>query len=324
MCIVHRIIINKLRMHHLYIMKDNRQRFFFDNSPVRGDVVSLEKTLAVILAQRDYPLALKKLLGEMLVTTSLLASTIKIEGRLSIQLQHQGSQDNAAEPLLSWAMAECNDKGELRALAKWRTDDEWQTLTSASDAFTALNNHADNAHAGVMFINIEPDHGQRYQGIVERVSNDLAECITHYQTQSAQIPTLLKLSCNGDTAGGIMVQKLPSQTEEEQATLDDDLWPRLTALTETLSDKELIELPATDILHRLYHEEDVMLPESTELKFGCTCSHERCETALQNVGLAGVQEVLQTQDPIEMDCQFCGQIYRFNKAAALALFELPN
>lgn len=311
-------------MTHSLSTQDSRQRFFFDNSPVRGDVVSLEKTLAVILAQRDYPHALRQLLGEMLVTASLLASTIKIEGRLSIQLQHQGTQDATGEPLLSWAMAECNDKGELRALAKWRDDATWSELVSADDAFSALDNQTNQAHAGVMFINIEPDQGQRYQGIVERVSNNLGECISHYQIQSAQIPTLLKLTCNGDTAGGILLQKLPSQSDEEQDQLDNDLWPRLTALTETLSDKELLELPATEILHRLYHEEEVKLPDAVALSFGCTCSQERCEAALQNVGLAGVQDILNEQPEINMDCQFCGQVYRFNKADALALFDLPS
>lgn len=305
-------------------IKDSRQRFFFDNSPVRGDVVSLEHTLTDVLAQRDYPLALKKLLGEMLVTASLLASTIKISGRLSIQLQHQPTASDS-EPLLSWAMAECNDQGELRALAKWREDAQWQQLSLASDAFDALNTaNANTQHGSVLFINIEPDQGQHYQGIVERVSNDLAECISHYQAQSAQIPTLLKLACNGDTADGIMIQKLPSQSDDEQHTLDTDLWPRLTALTETLSEQELLELPARDILHRLYHEETVRLPEATALRFGCTCSHERCEAALQNVGLTGVQEILQEQIEINMDCQFCGQIYRFSKIEALRLFDLPS
>lgn len=42
--------------------------------------------IANVIAQKDYPVALQKLLGEMLVAASLLIGTLKIDGRLSIQL----------------------------------------------------------------------------------------------------------------------------------------------------------------------------------------------------------------------------------------------
>ncbi|MCX2633093.1 Hsp33 family molecular chaperone HslO, partial [Klebsiella pneumoniae] len=59
-------------------MSDLRQRFFIEDSPVRGEVVHLEEALQTILAQRDYAPAVKILLGEMLSATALLASTLKI------------------------------------------------------------------------------------------------------------------------------------------------------------------------------------------------------------------------------------------------------
>ena len=69
-------------------MRDERQRFFIEQSPVRGDVVRLADSYQQIIAQKDYPVALQKLLGEMLVAASLLIGTLKIDGRLSIQLQN--------------------------------------------------------------------------------------------------------------------------------------------------------------------------------------------------------------------------------------------
>ncbi len=90
-------------------MSDLRQRFYIEDSPVRGEVVHLEETLQTILAQRDYAPAVQVLLGEMLSATALLASTLKIKGRISLQIQASGS--------FKWAMAECNHLGEVRALA---------------------------------------------------------------------------------------------------------------------------------------------------------------------------------------------------------------
>lgn len=68
-------------------MSDLRQRFYIEDFPVRGEVVHLEEALKTILAQRDYMPAVQILLGEMLSATALLASTLKIKGRISLQIR---------------------------------------------------------------------------------------------------------------------------------------------------------------------------------------------------------------------------------------------
>ena len=102
--------------------------------------------------------------------------------------------------------------------------------------------------------------------------------------------------------------------------MDEDLWPRVTMLTETLKAEELVSLDTNEILYRLYNEEQVRLPEAEQLKFGCTCSKERCAIALQQIGVESVRETLEFQNPIEMDCQFCNSQYTFTAEEALGLF----
>lgn len=288
-------------------MTDTRQRFFIDNSPVRGEVVHLDSALHTILRQRDYPEALSRLLGEMLVASALLASTIKIKGRLSLQAQGGGA--------FKWAMAECNDRGELRALAEWDEGTDFSAIQTANDALQALQD-------GVLFINIEPEGGERYQGIVPLEGLTLAQCLSQYYDMSAQIPTRLALSSDHHHAGGLLLQLLPRSGEEEQEMVDNDLWPRLTLLTDTLKPEELRDLSASEILYRLYHEEHVRLPEVEDLRFGCTCSRERCEEALTQIGREAVQEILTEETEIKMDCQFCNTQYRFGPEEALGLFGL--
>lgn len=297
---------------------DMRQRFFIQNSPVRGDVIRLSTSYAKIIAQKDYPIALQKLLGEMLVASGLLISTLKIEGRLSIQLQNNGLE-NTETTALKWAMAECDDKGNIRGLADWQGN--WSGLTSADDAFQTLGNTGE----GVLFINIQPTDslmgGEGYQGIVERVADNLADCLAHYQKQSVQIPTLINLACDGLQAGGVLVQLLPRTSEEEQEAVDTDLFPRLTILTKTLKEHELTTLPASEILFRLYHEEEVVTPESTPLQFSCTCSAEKSAGAIVQLGEAQALEVADEHGgEIALDCGFCGQVYRFNKAEIKQIF----
>lgn len=286
---------------------DHRQRFYIDNSPVRGDIVHISSALETILAQRPYPPAIALMLGEMLAAAALLATTLKFKGRLS--LQAQGSGD------LKWVMAECTDQGELRGLADWNHSNPFSDLKTSDDALQSLTD-------AVLFINIEPDRGERYQGIVPLEEPTIAGCLSQYYALSAQVPTQINLACDGLQSAGLLIQLLPRSGEEEQAMVDDDLWPRLTMLTQTLKSDELIDLPARDILHRLYHEEDVRLPEPELLKFGCTCSRDRCIDALRQVGQDAVEEILSTDDEIKMDCQFCNTAYRFGPVEAMALFGL--
>lgn len=286
-------------------MSDLRQRFYIENFPVRGEVVHLEEALQTILAQRDYMPAVKILLGEMLSATALLASTLKIKGRISLQIQASGT--------FKWAMAECNHLGEVRALADYETDPRFVEATDSSAVLGALVNP-------VLFINIEPEFGERYQGIVPLDQVTLAGCLMQYYDLSAQIPTRIVLASTDKRSGGLLIQLLPRHDEEEQNLVDEDLWPRLTMLTETLKAEELTNLDANEILYRLYNEEEVRLPEIEALKFGCTCSKERCANALIQIGVDAVHETLEQQNPIRMDCQFCNTQYTFTAEEALALF----
>lgn len=286
-------------------MSDLRQRFFIENSPVRGEVVHLEDALKTILSQRAYAPAIKILLGEMLSATALLASTLKIKGRISLQIQASGS--------LKWAMAECNHLGEVRALADYEADDRFEESKDSSIVLSTLLNP-------VLFINIEPEFGERYQGVVPLDQPNLAKCLMQYYDLSAQIPTRIVLASSAERSGGLLIQLLPRNNEEEQQRVDEDIWPRLTMLTETLKAEELTDLDAQEILYRLYNEEEVRLPEAEKLHFGCTCSKERCADALIQIGANAVRETLEEQNPITMDCQFCQTRYSFSAEEALGLF----
>lgn len=286
-------------------MSNLRQRFYIENCPVRGEVVHLEEALQTILQQRQYPQAVQILLGEMLSATALLASTLKIKGRISLQIQAQGT--------FKWAMAECNHLGEVRALADFEADPRFEQATDSSTVLSAL-------HQPVLFINIEPEFGERYQGIVPLDQPNLASCLMQYYDLSAQIPTHIVLASNEKRTGGLLIQLLPRNSEEEQRFVDEDLWPRLIMLTETLKAEELTSLSANEILYRLYNEEDVRLPELEQLQFGCTCSKEKCANALIQIGVSAVKETLEFQNPIEMDCQFCNTKYQFTAEEALGLF----
>ena len=284
-----------------------RQRFFVEHSPVRGDVVRLSTAYQTVIAQKAYPSALQALIGEMLVAASLLIGTLKIDGRISIQLQGDGTTK------LHWAMAECDHTGAVRALADFDPDG-WDHALTSDDAFAQLGAHDTD---GVLFISIHPERGESYQGIVERVSGNLGECLAHYQKQSAQIDTLIHLAADASGAGGIILQKLPQSTSDAD---DPDLWGRLTLLASTLKSDELTTLPAEELLYRLYHEEQIILPDVKQLDFGCTCSAEKSASAIIQLGKVDALTIAKERGEIALDCGFCGQVYRFDPSQVAALF----
>lgn len=289
-------------MKHPTSNDDYRQRFFVKDSPVRGEVVKLTDSYRQVLDKKPYPPALKSLLGELLAAACLLAGTLKIKGRLSIQLQ---ANDNQSP--LRWAMAECSSTGSVRALAEFCGD--WEDKKSAKEAFLSLG-------LGVLFINLHQD-GKDYQGIVEKTSDSLADCLSHYQKQSAQIPTFIKLASKDGVAAGILLQKLPQNASDKD---DKDLWQRMQILAHTLKDEEMTCLDSGELLHRLYHEEAIVLPDSTPISFACTCSYDKSQSAIINLGQSEADDIIAKDHTIVLDCGFCGASYRFDGDEVARLF----
>lgn len=88
---------------------DTLQRFLFEHTPIRGEIVHLDATWQAILAKHDYPDQVRDLLGEMMAAAVLLAASLKMHGRLVIQLQGNGP--------ITLMVVECSNAHELRGLA---------------------------------------------------------------------------------------------------------------------------------------------------------------------------------------------------------------
>lgn len=281
-------------------MPDIRQRFYFADSPVRGEIVQLEQTLADIFERHHYPSVIQHLLAEFVSASVLLTATLKLEGRLSLQARGNGA--------IKMIMAECNHHHQVRAIAQLADDGQ----------FADNANLAQLLGEGLLVITLEPEHGQRYQGIVELVGNNLTAYLENYFSQSEQLPTRLWLAANAAHAGGLLLQALPQSQEDE----DEDRWPRLLQITQTLKADELLTLSADELLYRLYHEESVTLPETQTVSFACTCSREGTAQALVSIGQAECEDILAEQGSIRLNCQFCHSEYVFDANDVRALFKV--
>ncbi|RBB94391.1 redox-regulated molecular chaperone Hsp33, partial [Pseudomonas sp. MWU12-2115] len=69
---------------------DFTQRFIFDESDARGELVALERSYAEVLAKHAYPEPVAQLLGELMAAASLLVGTLKFDGLLILQARSEG------------------------------------------------------------------------------------------------------------------------------------------------------------------------------------------------------------------------------------------
>ena len=280
-------------------MTDQLQRFIFDNTDIRGQLTRLDASYRDTLSSHQYPPVVARLLGEFLCAAALMSTTIKFDGTLTLQARSEGQI-----PLI---MAEADSDQQLRAIAR---DAD---AADSEDFHRLLKN-------GQLSITITPRQGQRYQGIVPLEGDSLAECLESYFRQSEQLNTRLWLHSNGELAAGMLLQELPKSEfmDQQQRELQ---WQHLVQLTETITDRELFELPFEQLLHRLYHQDALRLFAATDLRFQCSCSQQRMLAALRSLGEQELQSIIEEQGRIEITCEFCHQHYQFRQADIQSLFE---
>lgn len=284
-------------------MTDQIQRFLFDNTNVRGEVVSLEQAHAEVLERHDYPPAVTRQLGELLAAVALLTETVKLDGTMSIEVRGKGA--------LSLLMAESNPGGELRAIAQL---DEEAAIPDDDAGFTELLGE------GQITITLDPREGHRYQGIVTLEQDSLAGCLEDYFSRSEQLPTRLWLAADQQRCGGLLLQRLPDESRGQ----DEDAWERMVHLAATLTADELLSLEQHDLLHRLFHEEQVRVFDPKALYFGCSCSRERIAGALLSLGDEELRDILAEQGGIATQCHFCHTRYQFTVAEVEAMLDDPE
>jgi molecular chaperone Hsp33 len=276
---------------------DQLQRFSFDDTAIRGEIAHLDQSFGGVLERHQYPPVISKALGELMAATALMSASLKFKGRLTLQIRLPGH--------ISLLQAETSDQGELRAIARYDHEQPESALVFDD---------------GQLVMTVEPELGQKYQGITSINAGNVAASLEEYFLQSEQLPTRFWLNSDGQKAAGLMLQKLPSQELEA----DIDAWDRISHLASTVRSDELLELPTDELLHRLYHDETVRLYPASSLSFACTCSRPRLAAALHQLGYDELRTMLQESTPIQVACEFCKQNYLFDANDVEELFPERN
>ena len=274
-----------------YPTNDDSYRFLFENADIRGETVILDNVLKDLLATHEYGPGVQKLLGEFAAATVVISNNLKFDGKVMLQGRGDGP--------ISLIMVECSSDGHIRGIARGALDAPEGSLRT-------------HLAEGVLTLTIEPEIGQRYQGIIAIQRDELADVLSDYFEQSEQLATKFWLSTRAGASAGLMLQQLPKQlVTSEEARLDQ--WQTLCALADTMTPDELIDTETDRLLFRLFNEWDVKRFEPKRIRFSCNCSRDRSLNAIRLLPDHEITELFEEQQTVTMNCEMCGESYRFTR-----------
>ena len=295
---------------------------------LRGRVVRFGPAIDTILSRHNYPPPVAKLVGEAIVLTVLLGSTLKFEGRFILQTQSDGP--------VRMLVIDYTTPGKVRACARF---DKARVATAMASGAADAGALLGRGHLA-MTIDQGPDTA-RYQGIVALEGKDLEHAAHEYFLRSEQIPTRVRLAVAEQLlaggadgahhrwrAGGLLLQFLPQSPERaRQPDLDpgdlpegielpvlpeDDAWAEGRSLVATVEDVELLDpdVSSERLLYRLFHQRGVRVFRSRDLHAQCSCSREGVERMLRSFPQDDRDQMVE-DGKITVTCEFCNSTYVF-------------
>lgn len=302
--------------------------FQLDRSDIRGRVARLDGVLDQVLMQHKYPPVIEALVAEAAVLTALIGQSVKLRWKLSLQIRGKGPARLIATDY--YGPSAEGELARVRAYASYDTE----RLDLNAEPFSQI---------GQGYFALMIDQGEDmtpYQGFTPITGQSLSDCAQAYFAQSEQIPTRFSITYGksqlpGGTerwrAGGVMLQHMPrvgGTIAAEQGSGEGGLlthvdilageeaenWTRANALLDTVEQIELIgpTVAPTDLLIRLFHEEEPRVFDAQPVHFGCSCSPDKVVQAMSIYSAKDIRTMMTPEGFVTADCQFCSAHYEFD------------
>ena len=276
------------------ITSDSLQRFSFEQTPVRGEIVHLDAAWRAVIEKRDYPPVVRTLLGDLTTVAVLLSASIRFSGSLTMQIKGNGP--------VSLLVVECTTDRTIRALAHW----DGAVLPSATDELVGK---------ACLVMTLDPKEGkERYQAIVDFNGKTVAEALEDYLLRSDNLCTRIWIANDNRQAAGILLRK---DTHDDY---NEDFWQQAVSTCTNITRNELLRLPVNELMSRFYSESGIRVFRTEPISFQCSCSNERVGNVIRLLGQREIMEVLAEQGIMHIECEFCGQGYEFDSVDVMQIF----
>ncbi|MGR6061323.1 Hsp33 family molecular chaperone HslO [Bacillus velezensis] len=238
-------------------------------------------------------------IGRTMTASLMLGAMLKGEDKLTVKIEGGGP--------IGAIVADANAKGEVRAYVSNPHVHFDLNEQGKLDVRQAVGTDGT--------LSVVKDLGLRdyFTGQVEIVSGELGDDFTYYLVSSEQVPSSVGVGVlvNPDNtilaAGGFIIQLLPGTDEETISTIEKQLSqiePISKLIQKGLTPEEILE-------EVLGQKPDVL--ETMPVKFHCSCSKDRFETAILGLGKKEIQDMIEEDGKAEAVCHFCNEKYLFTK-----------
>ena len=239
-------------------------------------------------------------LGRVLTAASMMGNLQKVDnGALTLQVKGGGP--------LGTILATSDATGNVRGYVHNPSITLLEKYAGKLDVGAAVGKD------GMLTVIRDLQMKEPYIGSVALVSGEIADDVTAYFAQSEQTPTACALGVLVDTdqsvkvAGGYLIQLLPGTPDEVIDKLEAGIQKAgavTPMLDEGLSPEELLRCVLADF--------ETEFLETTPVEYRCYCSRERVAQTLITIGRKDLQELVEENKPIRVECQFCDNVYEFS------------
>ena len=237
-------------------------------------------------------------------------------GRLITAGAMMGSMMKGEKDLLTLQIQCSGPIGGLTVTAK--SDGTVKGYVNNPDVMLPPNSKGKLDVGGVLdlgVLSVIKDMGMKepYVGQTQLVSGEIAEDLTYYYATSEQINSsvalgvLMEKNNTVKQAGGFILQLMPFTEDAVIDKLEENV-KKLPSVTTMLEEGETPE----GMIRRVLDGFDVEFYEETPTGYVCDCSKERVERAIISIGKKEIQDMIDDQKPIEVNCHFCGRHYEFS------------
>ena len=241
-----------------------------------------------------------KWLGELIISTQLVRSTLNPEAHMQVYIRHDG----AAGQLVVDAW----ETGGVRAYVK--VPDAVQPLIGA----------------GIMEVQRrQPGRNRAWQSAIQLEGDDASEFMMQYLLESEQILSFLRTEVSVvdghiESAVGYLIQLMPEGTGDDLGRMTANLGNAGSLRAGMTADDPDGRAWAQGLMDGFFWDQCAR----EFLEYECRCSEDRVIHMLSTLPRADLEELASSHEALETTCDFCRTVYRIAPSRVAALLELPS
>lgn len=298
---------NELIEHIASLPHDGREVFLASGGSVRISAVQATEMINQMRTNHNLGIMETYVLGQGYIAGALLASTVKGNDRVQLQIECGGPIKGMS--VEAWASGAVRGYLVNNPIPLDKPVDSFDTSMLYGPGFLSITKLLEGSKTP-------------FTGQIMMEYGNLANDLALYFRQSEQTPTLFYLSIKFDRkgnvtgAGGLFIQALPGCSEETLSSLQERAG-KLKGLGEALARG----MNVRDYVETELKDFDVQYEAHCPVGFSCPCSRESFRNYLKGLPENERTAIREGEFPLVLECFNCGTDYSFDKSEIDDLFQ---